>query len=310
MKTISFLIPTYNEEGNIQPLSEAIIKEMEKLGENYDYEMVFIDNDSKDNTRPILRQMCAANPKIKAILNARNFGQFNSPYYGMLQTTGDCTITLVADFQDPVELIPEFIKEWENGYKVVMGQKTKSDESKTMYFLRSFFYNFMDKHSSHGFIKQATGFGLYDKSFLDTLRQIDDPRPVLRGLVSEMGPEVKLIPYTQPKRRSGKSSNSFSKYYDAGCQVITNNTKFGVRLIIGTGLFLLISCIIALIALSVYKVFNWNDFNVLPYLLYTMLMLVLSALICFVGIVGEYVLNINDYVRKRPLVIESERINF
>ena len=168
MKTISFLIPTYNEEGNIQPLSEAIIKEMEKLGENYDYEMVFIDNDSKDNTRPILRQMCAANPKIKAIFNARNFGQFNSPYYGMLQTTGDCTITLVADFQDPVELIPEFIKEWENGYKIVLGQKTSSKESRIVYALRNMFYKFMEKFSTIDYLKQVTGSGLYDRSFIES----------------------------------------------------------------------------------------------------------------------------------------------
>ena len=308
-KTVSFLIPTYNEEANVAPLADAIIKEMEGIG-RYDYEIVFIDNDSQDATRQIIRDMCSKNDKIKAIFNAKNFGQFNSPYYGILQTTGDCTITMVADFQDPVELIPKLIEEWENGYTIVMGQKTKGKMKKTDYALRSIFYTFMSKYSKHGYIKQATGFGLYDRSFLDVLRAIDDPKPVMRDLVAELGPNIKLIPYEQPERRAGKSSNNMARYYDAAVQIITNNTKVGIRLIIAVGIIFSLTSIIAAAAVLIYKAFNWNTYAPGLLLMDLLILIVLSLLILFVGIVGEYVLNINDYVKKRPLVVELERINF
>ena len=199
MKKISILIPCYNEEENVVPISEAVINELKKSLQEYDYEILFIDNDSKDNTRPLLREICRKNPKIKAIFNAKNFGQFNSPYYGMLQTTGDCTICMCCDFQDPIEMIPKLVHEWENGYKIVCAIKTTSKENKIIRFLRTCYYKLIKKMSDVEQIEHFTGFGLYDKSFIEVLRNLKDPTPFLRGIVAELGYRRKDIPYEQAK---------------------------------------------------------------------------------------------------------------
>ncbi len=203
MKTISFLIPCYNEKENVVPMSEAIVKLMETELHEYDYELVFIDNCSTDGTRDLLRMICSKNDKIKAILNAKNFGQFNSPYHGMLQTKGDCTVTLCCDFQDPVEIIPQFVKEWENGYKIVCGIKTTSRENKIMRFLRTCYYKLIRKMSDVEQIEHFTGFGLYDRSFVEVLRNLDDPAPFMRGIVAELGYKRKDVPYEQARRAAG-----------------------------------------------------------------------------------------------------------
>ena len=226
MKKISIMVPCYNEEENVIPISEALVKTLEAM-EGYDYEILFIDNFSLDSTREKLRSICAANKKIRAIFNTKNFGQFNSPYYGLCQTTGDCTISVCCDFQDPLELIPEFVKEWENGYKIVCGVKTSSKESKIMYFLRSIYYKTVKKFSSVDQIEHFTGFGLYDKSFIDVLRNLGDPTPFIRGIVAELGPKIKQIEYEQPKRRAGKTSNNFRTLYDAAMLSFTSYTKIG-----------------------------------------------------------------------------------
>ena len=199
MKKISILIPCYNEEENVVPISEAVINELKKSLPEYDYEILFIDNDSKDNTRPLLREICRKNPKIKAIFNAKNFGQFNSPYYGMLQTTGDCTICMCCDFQDPIEMIPKLVHEWENGYKIVCAIKKTSKENKIIRFLRTCYYKLIKKMSDVEQIEHFTGFGLYDKSFIEVLRNLKDPTPFLRGIVAELGYRRKDIPYEQAK---------------------------------------------------------------------------------------------------------------
>ena len=184
MKKVSILIPCYNEEENVVPMSEAIVNLFEKELTQYDYELMFIDNDSNDGTRALLRNICAQNPKIKAIFNAKNFGQFNSPYYGILQTTGDCTISMVCDFQDPIELIPRYLEEWEKGYKIVIGIKTSSKENKIMYHLRSLYYKLIKKFSNVEQIEHFTGSGLYDRDFVKVLRDLNDPTPFLRGIVA------------------------------------------------------------------------------------------------------------------------------
>ena len=189
MKKVSILIPCYNEEENVVPMSEAIVNLFEKELTQYDYELMFIDNDSNDGTRALLRNICAQNPKIKAIFNAKNFGQFNSPYYGILQTTGDCTISMVCDFQDPIELIPRYLEEWEKGYKIVIGIKTSSKENKIMYHLRSLYYKLIKKFSNVEQIEHFTGSGLYDRDFVKVLRDLNDPTPFLRGIVAELGAE-------------------------------------------------------------------------------------------------------------------------
>ena len=185
MKKVSVLIPCYNEEENVVQISEAVTDILEKELPEYDYELVFIDNCSTDHTRDLLRMICSRNPRIKAILNVTNFGQFNSPYYGICQTTGDCTISMCCDFQDPVELIPVFVREWENGYKIVSGIKSSSKENGFIYFLRSMYYKAIRKMSSVEMIEHFTGFGLYDKTFVELLRKLDDPIPFIRGVVAE-----------------------------------------------------------------------------------------------------------------------------
>ena len=216
MKKISVMVPAYNEVGNVALLAEAIKNVFKTELPQYDYEMIFIDNKSTDGTREVLTEMCKNDARIKAIFNARNFGHIRSPFYGMLQTTGDCTISLCADFQDPPEMIPKFVQEWENGFRIVIGIKTNSQENKIMYLFRSIYYKTIKKISDVDQIEHFTGFGLYDKSFIDVLRTMDDPMPYLRGMVAELGYERKEIPYEQPKRKSGKTKNNFFTLYDMG----------------------------------------------------------------------------------------------
>ena len=261
MKKVSILIPCYNEEENVVPMSQAIVNLFTNELTQYDYELLFIDNDSSDNTRPLLRQICAANPKIKAIFNAKNFGQFNSPYYGILQTTGDCTISMVCDFQDPIELIPQYLKEWENGYKIVIGIKSSSKENPIMYHLRSFYYRIIKKFSDTEQIEHFTGSGLYDKEFVQVLRDLKDPTPFLRGIVAELGYKRKEIEYEQPQRRAGKTHNNFMSLYDAAMLSFTSYTKIGLRLAtflgVGCGIISFIIGVFYLIA----KLIWWNNFS-------------------------------------------------
>ena len=310
MKKISIMIPCYNEEENVVPISEAVVRELTDSLPEYDYEILFIDNDSKDNTRPLLREICKKNPKIKAIFNVKNFGQFNSPYYGMLQTTGDCTICMCCDFQDPVEMIPKLVHEWENGYKIVCAIKTTSKENKIMRFLRTCYYKLIRKMSDVEQIEHFTGFGLYDKSFIDVLRNLKDPSPFLRGIVAELGYRRKDIPYEQAKRRAGKTHNNFYTLYDAAMLSFTSYTKIGLRLAtfcgIGVGF---VSFLVGMVYL-ILKLIMWDNFpmGMAPVLIG--MCFLGSVQLFFIGLLGEYVLNINTRVMNRPLVIEEERLNF
>lgn len=308
MKKISVLIPCYNEEENVVGISEAVIGQLEKM-QNYEYEIVFIDNCSTDNTQQLISEICSKNDKIKAIFNSKNFGQFNSPYYGMQQTTGDCTILLCADFQDPVELIPEFVKEWENGYKIVIGIKNKSQENKIMYFLRSCYYKAIKKMAETEQIEHFTGFGLYDKEFIKVLKELDDPTPFLRGIVAELGFKRKEIPYEQPKRKAGKTHNNFYSLYDAAMLSFTSYTKGGLRIATFVGILTaIISFLIGLIYL-ILKLIYWDRFvaGTIPILIG--MCFLGSVQLFFIGFLGEYILAINSRLRKRPLVIEEKRIN-
>ena len=310
MKKISIMIPCYNEEENVVPISEAVVRELTDSLPEYDYEILFIDNDSKDNTRPLLREICKNNTKIKAIFNVKNFGQFNSPYYGMLQTTGDCTICMCCDFQDPVEMIPKLIHEWENGYKIVCAIKTTSKENKIMRFLRTCYYKLIRKMSDVEQIEHFTGFGLYDKSFIGVLRNLKDPSPFLRGIVAELGYRRKDIPYEQAKRRAGKTHNNFYTLYDAAMLSFTSYTKIGLRLAtfcgIGVGF---VSFLVGMVYL-ILKLIMWDNFpmGMAPVLIG--MCFLGSVQLFFIGLLGEYVININTRVMNRPLVIEEERLNF
>lgn len=310
MKTISIVVPCYNEEENVIPLSRAITALFEKELADYRYELIFIDNDSRDRTRELLRGLCQSDPDIKAIFNAKNFGQFNSPYYAMLQTSGDCTILMAADFQDPVEMIPQYVREWESGYKIVIGIKKSSQENKFMYWLRGCYYKLIKKLSDVEQIEQFTGFGLYDSKFIQVLRGLNDPTPFLRGIVAELGFKRKEIPYEQPLRRAGKTSNNFYRLYDAAMLSITSYTKVGLRLATIFGSICAgLSMVVALVYL-VMKLIWWDRFpaGMAPMLIG---MLFLGSIqIFFIGLLGEYIMSINQRVMKRPLVIEEERLNF
>ena len=302
MKKISVLIPCYNEEENVVPISEAVIGIITKELPQYDYELVFIDNDSTDKTRELLRMLCAKNPKIKA--------KFNSPYYGILQVTGDCVISMVADFQDPVELIPKYVHEWENGYKIVIGIKTSSKENPVMYWLRSCYYKLIRKLSDVEQIEHFTGSGLYDRQFIEVLRNLDDPTPFLRGIVAELGFKRKEIPYEQPKRRAGKTHNNFYKLYDAAMLSFTSYTKAGLRLATFFGAFCGgISFLVGMVYL-IMKLLYWDRFAAGMAPLLIGMCFLGSVQIFFIGLLGEYIMSINTRVMHRPLVVEEERINF
>lgn len=309
-KTVSVLVPTYNEEENVAPLAEAVVAVFRKELPEYRYELVFIDNDSADDTQNRLRALCRQDADIKAIFNAKNFGQFNSPYYGLQQTTGDCVILLCADFQDPVEMIPRFVHEWEQGYKIVIGKKTTSRENKFMYFLRSLYYKMIRKMSEVEQIEHFTGFGLYDRSFIEVLRELKDPTPFLRGIVAELGWKRKEIPYEQQKRRAGKTKNNFYKLYDAAMLSFTSYTKIGLRLATFVGFIVAgISFLIALFYF-VIKLMNWDHYNMGTATIAVGLFFLGAVQLIFIGLIGEYILSMNQRIMNRPLVIEAERVNF
>lgn len=309
MKRISILVPTYNELDNVKPLSEAILAEFAKLPQ-YDYEIVFIDNDSKDGTRDRLRQMCAGNKKIKAIFNAKNFGQNNSPYYGLIQTTGDCVILMCADFQDPVEMIPTLLQEWENGYKIVSAIKTTSKENKFVRFLRTCYYKLIKKFSDVEQIEHFTGFGLYDRSFVNVLRDLNDPTPFLRGIVAELGFKRKEIPYEQQLRKAGKSKNNFFSLYDIAMLSFTSYTKIGLRLATFVGLFIAVISFVIALAYFILKLCMWDTFNAGMAPVVIGMFFLGAVQLVFLGLIGEYILSINKRIMHRPLVIEEERLNF
>ena len=310
MKKISIMVPCYNEEDNVVPLSQALIQMFEKDLPQDDYDIPFIDNDSTDTTRVKLRQLCKENKKIKAIFNAKNFGQFNSPYYGILQTDGDCTIPVCADFQDPIDVIPRLVAEWEKGYKIVCAVKTSSKENKIMYFLRSCYYKIIKKMSSAEQIEHFTGFGLYDKSFVQVLRDLKDPIPFIRGIVGELGFKKTEIEYTQAQRRAGKTHNNFFTLYDAAMLSFTSYTKMGLRIATFLGVICGGISIVVAIVYLVLKLIYWDRFTAGMVPLILLVSFLGSLQLFFIGLMGEYIISINQRVMNRPLVIEEERINF
>lgn len=310
MKTVSILVPTYNEEENVIPLYEAVIDEFQRHLQNCRYEIVFIDNCSKDKTRTLIEKLCQKDKNVKAIFNARNFGQSRSPYYGLMQTTGNCTILLCADFQDPIEMISKFVAEWENGSKIVIGVKTKSRENKFMYFIRTLYYHLVKKFSDVDQIEHFTGFGLYDKDFIDILRKLDDPTPFLRGVVAELGWKRKEIEYTQQLRLHGKSKNNFFSLYDLAMLSITSYTKIGLRTAVFAGFLTgFFSMVIGIIYL-ILKLMYWDRFPAGSAPILIGMMFLGAVQLFFIGMIGEYILTINTRLMKRPLVVEEKRINF
>lgn len=310
MKKISIMVPCYNEEENVIQMHDALTELFRTKLEAYDYEFLFIDNKSTDRTRELLRQICGKDQKTKAIFNMKNFGQFNSPYYGITQTSGDCTIPVCCDFQDPLELIPMMIQKWEEGNKVICMVKTSSKESSLMYFLRGVYYKLIHAMSNVDQIQQFTGFGLYDRSFVEVLRQLKDPTPFIRGIVAEYAPDHLEIAYEQPQRKAGRTHNNFFTLFDAAMLSFTSYTKGGLRLATFGGFAIsALSFLVALIYL-ILKILYWDRFGAgsAPILIGVFFFGGLQMF--FVGLLGEYIMSVNTRVINRPLVIEEERLNF
>lgn len=311
-KLISIMIPCYNEVENVELMIKSIINVMTEALPQYDYEIVIIDNASTDGTRNVIEKICETNKKIKAIFNVTNFGQFNSPFYGMCQCSGDCVIPICCDFQDPVELIPVFVEKWEQGHKIVSGIKTSSRESGIMYFLRTCYYKLIKNMSDVKMIEHFTGFGLYDKTFIALLKKLNDPIPFVRGIVAEYGAGFNMIgvEYEQQQRRAGKTHNNFYSLYDAAMLSITSYTKIGLRLATFLGFACSAISIIIAIVYTIMKLLNWDSFQAGTAPLTIGVFLIGGIQLFFIGLIGEYILNINTRVIHRPIVVEEKRINF
>lgn len=309
MKHISVMTPCYNEEGNIINIYNAVKKEFDNLPQ-YTYEHLFIDNYSTDSSRKILRELAEKDKNVKVIFNARNFGPNRSGSYGMLQATGDVLICIVCDLQDPPELIPQFLKKWEEGYKVVLGQKLKSKENPLMFQIRKLYYKLINWLSETPQYEGVTGYGLYDKEFLDTMRWMDDPDPYVRGLVPDLGYKTFLLQYTQSKREFGKSSYNFNKYFDFAITGMTHVSQKPLRVATMAGLIMSgISFLIAIVYL-IMKLVYWDSFSMGTAPILIGMFLLASVQLAFIGVIGEYIGAILTRVTKRPMVIEEERINF
>jgi polyisoprenyl-phosphate glycosyltransferase len=309
MKTISIVTPCFNEEENVEELYSQIKQVMASV-DSYTYEHIFIDNHSTDNTASILRKIACHDKRVKIILNVRNFGHIRSPYYGMLQTNGNAVIVLASDLQDPPALIPDFLEQWEKGYKVVMGVKTHSEETPIFWALRTMYYRMLQSLSDVDLVEHATGFGLYDRQVIETLRSLNDPYPYFRGLIAELGYERTTISYLQPSRKRGITKNNFFTLFDMAMLGLTNHSKVPLRLAVIFGFASgLLSFLIGIFYL-VYKLIFWQEFSLGLAPVVVGIFFFSSVQLFFLGVVGEYIGAIYTQVLKRPLVIEKERINF
>ena len=303
-KTISFVIPTYNEEENVSLLVEGITTIMKTELLEYDYEIIFADNHSTDRTREVIRALCSENKNIKAIFNARNFGLFRSPIYGLKQALGDCVIRMCADFQDPLEMIVTFVREWEKGYKIVIGVKKSSQENKIVYWLRTCYYKLSSKLMDIDHIEHFTGFGLYDKRFVDVIRDLSDPLPYFRGIVAELGFDYKMISYEQPRRRAGKSKNNWSRLYEYAMVGLVSYAKKWPKAMFFAGFGVGVADIIFTLACLWRHAFCWDAG------IFMLVLFLMAMQLFFMGIIGEYLIGLNTRILNRPLVVEEERINF
>lgn len=310
MKKISIVTPCYNEEANIEKLYQTIRGIFDDHLTNYEYEHILIDNASTDNTVEKVKKIAANDSRVKLIVNSRNFGHIRSPHHAIKQSTGDALIVMASDLQDPPELIPDFIKKWEEGYKIVVGVKTKSKENPLMGIIRKLYYKVINAISEVEQIENYMGFGLYDKQIVNIINDIDDPYPYLRGLICEIGFEKAFIEYTKPNRAKGITKNNFYTLYDMAMLGITTNSKIPLR--VATMLGFLLSGISLLIALVyfVYKLIYWDQFVLGLAPLVIGLFFFSSVQLFFIGIIGEYIATINTKVTNRPLVFEKERVNF
>jgi len=309
MPLISIMTPCYNEQENIEEVYRQVKLVFEALP-SYNYEHVFIDNASTDKTVSILRKLAQDDKNVKVILNIRNFGHIRSPFYGLLQCHGDAVVSLVADLQDPPELIHDFLRKWEEGYSIVVGVKTKSKENPVMFAVRKLYYNTLSRFAEVNQIKNFTGFGLYDKKFMDILRKLDDPYPYFRGMISEFGYNMAEIEFTQPRRFKGKTKNNLYTLYDLAMLGFISYSKLPLRLASFIGFGVAAISLFFALGYFIYKLIHWDWFTVGTAPLVIGLFFLSAIQLFFTGIIGEYIGAIYTQTRKRPLVIEKERINF
>ena len=305
---ISIVTPTYNEIENIEKIYLEIKKELEKF--NCDYEHIIIDNSSIDGTIEKIKYLASKDINLKLIINSKNYGHIRSPFYGLLQSNGDAAILMASDFQDPVDLIPKYIDEWKKGNKIVLGEKTSSDENFLKFSLRKLFYNFLNKVSDFNLTKNTTGSGIFDRSVIEKLKKIQDPYPYFRGLVSELGEDIKTIKFNQPERKFGKTKNNISTLYDIGILGVVKHSRKPLRFMVLLGFISsVISLLVALFYL-IYKLLFWDSFSLGLAPIIIGIFVVSSIQITLLGLVGEYIGIILMHQRNMPLVIEKERINF
>lgn len=310
MEKIDIIIPTLNEQENVREIYERVSNCIKQKLSNYTYNIIYIDNFSTDNTRDIIEELCNEDFHVKAIFNARNFGFSRSIFYGLTQSNGDAAFLVFADMQDPPELLPEFVKQWEDGHKVVIGVKDKSKESKLMFLVRRIYYKLIQAIADTEQIENFNGFGLYDKSFIDVLKKLDDPNPYLKGIVAEFGFRRTEIHYEHQIRKKGKTNFNFMKLYDVAMMGITCYTKAILRVATFLGCILSgVSFVIAIITF-IQKLLAWNTFPIGSAATTVGVFFLGSVQLFFLGIIGEYIMNINTRVLHRPLVIEEKRINF
>jgi glycosyltransferase involved in cell wall biosynthesis len=309
MKLISVVTPCYNEEENVEELCRRVKQVFAGL-EGYDYEHIFIDNASTDRTVEILKRLATEDRHIKIIVNTRNFGHIRSPYYAYLQAHGDAVIAMVADLQDPPEMIPDLLRRWEEGHKIVVAIKTETHDSWPLRWARRTYYRLMSRLSEIELVQHFTGFGLYDRVVIERLREIDDPYPYFRGLICDLGYERAEVPYTQPRRARGLTKNNFYSLWDTAMLGITNHSKVPLRLAIFTGFGVAGLSLLVALGYLIYKLLNWDSFQVGMAPLVIGIYFLGAVQLIFIGILGEYIGSIHTQVLKRPLVIEKERINF
>ena len=312
MKKISLISSCYNEEENLDTLYDRVVKAIEPYSNNYEFEYILLDNGSCDNTEGKLRELAQKDKRIKVILNARNFGHIRSPYYGMVQCSGDAIIYLASDLQDPPELIGDFIKKWEDGYKIVLGKKTQSEESFPMFMIRTAYYELISRIADDdtSLVKNCTGFGLFDRCVIDIIKQLDDPYPYIRGLICDIGFEKAFVEYKQPSRRRGISKNNFYSLYDNAMIGIVKHSKVPLRLMTFLGFGLSFLSLGVAVFYFILKLMFWNEFALgLAPIIISLFFLGSVQLFCM-GVLGEYIGAIYTRVNKKPDVVEKERINF
>ena len=306
---ISIVTPCYNEEGNVEELYRQVKAVVEGIP-GYDFELIYIDTASKDGTVAILRRLAAEDKRVKVILNNRNFGHIRSPYHALLQAKGEAMIGMVSDLQDPPELIVDFVRQWEAGFKIVLGQKIGSDENGVMFSLRRLYYRLVNRLSDVDLLENVTGTGLYDREVVEMLRSLDESYPYVRGLVAELGYPIARIPFNQPNRKSGITKNNWYTLYDMAMLGFTSHSKIPLRLAAMLGFAMSLLSFLAAIIYFIYKLLFWKSFPVGIAPAVIGLFLFSSVQLFFIGVIGEYIGAMHTKILSRPLVTEKERINF